>query len=470
MAGGFSAAMCARSTVMVAVVMALLIPARVSAAPAGTEPAPPSTEPAAPSTTEPPATPTTPAPAPAPTPTPDDTPTVLSADSWPVFYAGPAINALIASADPADISADVWDDHDGYTTAAAAPDDVFNDWLYEQAVRLLHRHRGDLDAVFADLAPAAAEVADGTVAGDGPAVRWRVRYEAVFTAPATPPYLPPVDRTEPLIRPIAFPVAGPVRFGNDWQACRDQCSRRHEGTDLIADKGQPLLAAVDGTVVKIRYTAGIAGNYIEIEGDDGWLYIYRHLNNDTPGSNDAAASPEWVNPPGVQEGVRVHAGQVVAYLGNSGNAERSVPHLHFEIRTPSRVSVNPYPSLLAARQRQQGMVAIGAWSTVYPNPGETLIDRDSVTEMDPRIAQVVLAAGETAALNSGAGSVITDAGEVWTFGPGTLITPDADAAGVPVAGTGINVDLIPDEWLTAPASPDASTEPPTVRRPRAGPI
>ena len=116
---------------------------------------------------------------------------------------------------------------------------------------------------------------------------------------------------------------------------------------------QPLLAAVDGTVTKISLDdQGISGDTIRITGDDGWYYNYFHVNNDTPGTDDGHATPEWQVEPGLTVGSRVRAGQVIGYMGDSGNAEHSVPHLHFEIRTPDRTPVNPYHSLVAAQQRE----------------------------------------------------------------------------------------------------------------------
>ena len=158
---------------------------------------------------------------------------------------------------------------------------------------------------------------------------------------------------EGIVRPISFPVLGPVKFYNDWGACRDACTRHHEGNDLIGVRMQPLLAAVDGTVTRIRdANLGTEGLGITVTGADGWYYNYFHVNNDAPGTDDGAAGHEWEMSPLVTVGSRVRAGQVIAYMGDSGNAESSVPHLHFEIRQPDHTPVNPYPSLVAARARQ----------------------------------------------------------------------------------------------------------------------
>ena len=170
------------------------------------------------------------------------------------------------------------------------------------------------------------------------------------------------DGIDGITREIAFPVLGPVRYSNDFGACRDGCARHHKGNDLLGVRMQPLLAAVDGTVTKISLAnQGISGATIRITGDDGWYYSYFHVNNDTPGTDDGQATSEWQVEPGLSVGSRVRAGQVIGYMGDSGNAEYSVPHLHFEIRTPDRTPVNPYHSLAAA-QRRETCVPSTAWT------------------------------------------------------------------------------------------------------------
>ncbi len=166
------------------------------------------------------------------------------------------------------------------------------------------------------------------------------------------------------VRPIVFPVLGPVRYGNDWGACRDGCSRHHEGNDILGVRMQPLIAATGGVVSRVRYeNVGKAGAIISITDNDGWTYNYFHLNNDTPGSDDGAAGHEWQVSPGLHVGSTVVASQIIGYMGDSGNSESSVPHLHFEIRRPDGAPVNPYRSLTAAEQRQQCTIGIGPWST-----------------------------------------------------------------------------------------------------------
>ena len=110
------------------------------------------------------------------------------------------------------------------------------------------------------------------------------------STPTRPTQLPDIE----VVRPIAFPVLGTVHYGNDWGNCRDGCARRHQGTDLIGVRMQPLVAAVDGTVTRIRYeNVGTAGSVISITGTDGWYYNYFHVNNDTPGTDDGLAGHEW---------------------------------------------------------------------------------------------------------------------------------------------------------------------------------
>ncbi len=163
------------------------------------------------------------------------------------------------------------------------------------------------------------------------------------TVPAAPAPAGPA-----VVRPITFPVSGTVTYIDSYGAPRSG-GRTHAGQDLMGPKGTPLVAAVDGVVTRVRHdTGGVSGNSLTIKGDDGWTYIYIHLNNDSPGTDDAANRYDQAFAPGIVANVRVTAGQHVGYMGDSGNAEDAGSHLHFEIQQPDGTGVNPYPSLRAA--------------------------------------------------------------------------------------------------------------------------
>ena len=148
---------------------------------------------------------------------------------------------------------------------------------------------------------------------------------------------PEPDLTSKVTRDITFPVDGPVSWTDTFGACRDGCSRRHEGQDLMAQKLTRLVACCDGTVVARSHGSG--GNSIYLEDDDGWYYAYLHINNDTPFTDDGANPIEWAFADGTTVGSRVDRGQLIAYVGDSGNAESTGPHCHFELRKPSASGV-----------------------------------------------------------------------------------------------------------------------------------
>ncbi len=157
-------------------------------------------------------------------------------------------------------------------------------------------------------------------------------------------------------RRIRFPVDGAVHYTDDFGACRSGCTRRHEGNDIMGAKLMRELAAVDGRVTFVRSDAsGSSGNMLEIEDADGWTYVYIHINNDTPGTDDGANPAAYRFAPGIKEGARVKAGQFIAYMGDSGNAEGAGAHLHFELHRPDGTPISPYTSLRLA----QGLPAGG---------------------------------------------------------------------------------------------------------------
>jgi hypothetical protein len=178
-----------------------------------------------------------------------------------------------------------------------------------------------------------------------------VRRPLVALTAALCAVLLPVDpaRAAEEAHPIVFPVAGEVTWTDTWHAPRGG-GRLHEGQDLMGEKGLPVVAADDGVVTYLQKGHASAGHWLRLLADDGWIYSYIHLNNDSPGTDDGQASDDQIFGPGIAQGVRVTAGQVLGYLGDSGNAESSGAHLHFEMKDPSGTSINPAPSLRTARR------------------------------------------------------------------------------------------------------------------------
>jgi hypothetical protein len=157
-------------------------------------------------------------------------------------------------------------------------------------------------------------------------------------------FTPPDDDTTLDVYPLLFPVAGEHSYVDTFGAPRSG-DRSHQGTDIFADKGTPVVAAAGGTIIRAAI-GDLSGRYIVIEHEDGWLSYYLHLNNDTPGTDDGLGGG-WLA--GIEAGATVAAGDSLDYIGDSGNAEDTPSHLHFELRAPDGTAVNSYGHLLEAQ-------------------------------------------------------------------------------------------------------------------------
>jgi hypothetical protein len=161
---------------------------------------------------------------------------------------------------------------------------------------------------------------------------------------------PLTDRASATTIPMVFPLEFRVTVRHDYLAPR--VGHLHQGTDLMAAKMTKELACVSGTVtLRVGSYNGVPEYSLWLAGDDGHGYFYIHINNDTPGTDDGKGGLQNAFAPGLVSGAHVEQGQHIAYVGDSGNAEGTGPHLHFEIHgttSMSSPSLDPYDSLVNA--------------------------------------------------------------------------------------------------------------------------
>jgi murein DD-endopeptidase MepM/ murein hydrolase activator NlpD len=125
-----------------------------------------------------------------------------------------------------------------------------------------------------------------------------------------------------------FPIDGRFWYGNDFGALR-AVDGGHTGCDIFAVKGTPLVAVQDGTIEELRWRS-LGGNSLHLVNDRGDYFYYAHLERYADG---------------LANGLRVSAGEVIGYVGNTGNARTTPPHCHFEVHPGSAGPVNPFPYL-----------------------------------------------------------------------------------------------------------------------------
>ena len=180
------------------------------------------------------------------------------------------------------------------------------------------------------------------------------------------------------VRDITFPVVGDVSFTDTFTAARSG-GRVHHATDIMAAKMLPVLAAVDGTILFAPMVEPSYGYMIMLGGDDGYQYNYVHLNNDTPGTDDWKGGPEYAYAEGIKKGAHVKRGQQIGYVGDSGNAESTGSHLHFEILNLNNAPIDPYPMLKAA-QRAESAITLSA-TDVSVKPQAAVATATAVVEI-----------------------------------------------------------------------------------------
>jgi murein DD-endopeptidase MepM/ murein hydrolase activator NlpD len=149
------------------------------------------------------------------------------------------------------------------------------------------------------------------------------------------------------VRGFVFPVLPPVKFWDDWGQPRSG-GRTHEGNDIIAPWGTPIVAVESGVIARLGVNE-LGGSVLWLKGLSGTSYYYAHLAQYAPG---------------MVPGTPVVAGTVIAFVGQTGNAVFSVPHLHFEVHPNSGSAVDPYPLLRVSYDK--GSVPVIAPDLIRP--------------------------------------------------------------------------------------------------------
>jgi murein DD-endopeptidase MepM/ murein hydrolase activator NlpD len=154
----------------------------------------------------------------------------------------------------------------------------------------------------------------------------------------------------------ALPLQGPCGFGDTWRDARGN-GRRHEGVDLIAAAGKYVYAVVDGVLTRRAWDqpGGLSGNgwWLTSADGSGTYFFYAHL---------------YAFAPGLKVGSNVRAGQIIGFVGTTGNSSTS--HLHFEIHPNGGDPINPYATI-----RSMGGCNTG---TAYRQPGGWVPDTAGV--------------------------------------------------------------------------------------------
>jgi murein DD-endopeptidase MepM/ murein hydrolase activator NlpD len=145
-------------------------------------------------------------------------------------------------------------------------------------------------------------------------------------------------RAQALFAPLSgmqlrMPVVGirPRDLDDSWHAPRDGGNRVHKGIDIFAARGTEVIAVADGIISYIG-DQKLGGHCLWLTTESGASFYYAHLDR-------------WA--PGLYEGMEVQAGDLVGFVGNTGNAKYTPSHLHFGVNESDEM-VNPFPLLTNA--------------------------------------------------------------------------------------------------------------------------
>lgn len=132
---------------------------------------------------------------------------------------------------------------------------------------------------------------------------------------------------------LAMPIKDiqPRQIQDTWGAARSE-GRKHEGIDIFAKRGTAVQSTTQGLVLQVG-SNNLGGKVVWILGPDLSRHYYAHL--------DGYAAQ-------IQAGDWVEAGEIIGYVGNTGNAENTPPHLHYGVYVNGQGAINPYPYLVPA--------------------------------------------------------------------------------------------------------------------------
>ncbi len=171
-----------------------------------------------------------------------------------------------------------------------------------------------------------------------------------------------------------FPVIGVIEWNRgSWMPNRTTGKGSHAAIDIYADRGAPIIAPVSGTV-KATGSSSIGGNWIQIQGNDGYTYYFAHMDNPSP----------------LSKGASVEGGQFIGDIGNSGSARSTATHVHFSMKK-NGVAVSPIkflegaivvPEVGAPGQAGKGKVVNVGDPVRGVTPGDAAINAQEMYDYD----------------------------------------------------------------------------------------
>lgn len=143
---------------------------------------------------------------------------------------------------------------------------------------------------------------------------------------------------------LIIPVEGvdPSRVRDSYTASRG--GRTHDAVDIMAPRGTPVIATDDGTIFKLRQNQAGGITIYQLDPEERFIYYYAHLDRYEAG---------------LVEGMTIHQGDVLGFVGTTGNAPKDTPHLHFQVMLYrgrgqywGGEPINPHPFLTRAGHRE----------------------------------------------------------------------------------------------------------------------